>query len=140
MLRINVILKAVCFIFCIRLFTDKRRRADGGTNGEITSDSENKGEEYYEKAMQHVRQHRWQEAMEAFDKAIELGCSHMAEAYEYRGSFHFLCASTDKALADLNKALELKPDFTRAHLKKATIYMEQSEFGKRFPVDKKILL
>ncbi|CAG8545126.1 11728_t:CDS:10 [Paraglomus brasilianum] len=105
---------------------DKRRRADGGTNGEITSDSENKGEEYYEKAMQHVRQHRWQEAMEAFDKAIELGCSHMAEAYEYRGSFHFLCASTDKALADLNKALELKPDFTRAHLKKATIYMEQN--------------
>ena len=66
--------------------------------------------------------------MEAFDKAIELGCSHMAEAYEYRGSFYFLCACTDKALADLNKALELKPDFTRAHLKKATIYMEQSEF------------
>lgn len=71
----------------------------------------------------------YDEAREAFEKAVELGDlgEHEALAYNMRGTFRTLTGAPDAAVADLTKAIELDPGMTQAYIKLASIRLEQGK-------------
>ncbi|KAL2268752.1 hypothetical protein VTJ83DRAFT_3598 [Remersonia thermophila] len=68
----------------------------------------------------------YEEAGEAFDKALELGDLGEYEAYAYnlRGTFRCLKGRHEEALADLTKSIELDPDMTQSYIKRASMNLE----------------
>ncbi|KAL1837237.1 hypothetical protein VTJ49DRAFT_4096 [Mycothermus thermophilus] len=68
----------------------------------------------------------YEEAGEAFDKALELGDLGEYEAYAYnlRGTFRCLKGKHEEALADLTKSIELDPDMTQSYIKRASMNLE----------------
>ncbi|KAK3901477.1 hypothetical protein C8A05DRAFT_34851 [Staphylotrichum tortipilum] len=68
----------------------------------------------------------YEEAAEAFDKALELGGlgEHAAYAYNLRGTFRCLKGKHEEALADLSKSVELDPDMTQSYIKRASMNLE----------------
>lgn len=102
---------------------------------EETADlAEGSGKWHLRKGLQAIR-HRnsegYKEAAEAFDKAVELGDldNHAAEAYNMRGTFHYLRGDNDSALNDLNKSIELDPTLVQSYVKRASMHLEQSKLG-----------
>lgn len=102
---------------------------------EETADlAEGSGKWHLRKGLQAIR-HRnsegYKEAAEAFDKALELGDldNHAAEAYNMRGTFHYLRGDNDSALNDLNKSIELDPTLVQSYVKRASMHLEQSKLG-----------
>jgi len=69
----------------------------------------------------------YNEAAEAFDKAIEVGGleDHEALAYNWRGTYRYL-KGDNTALDDLNKAIELDQGLTQAYIKRASMHLESS--------------
>ncbi|KAF9924322.1 TOM (translocase of outer membrane) complex component [Modicella reniformis] len=51
----------------------------------------------------------------------------MAKALNMRGTFTFLMGNGTKAIADLNKAVELDPSYVQTYIKRGSIYMEQGD-------------
>ncbi|CAG8651332.1 5687_t:CDS:2, partial [Racocetra fulgida] len=88
-------------------------------------DSENHADNLFDAAERFLRQQRYEEAMNANGKAINLGCTKMAKALNLRGTFTNLMGDSRSALADFQKALDLKPDYVQLYVKRATIYTEQ---------------
>lgn len=74
----------------------------------------------------------YEEAREAFEKAIELGDlgEHEALAYNMRGTFRTLTGAPEAAVEDLTKAIELDPEMTQAYIKLASIRLEQGMHSK----------
>ncbi|KAH6840747.1 hypothetical protein B0I37DRAFT_399808 [Chaetomium sp. MPI-CAGE-AT-0009] len=68
----------------------------------------------------------YEEAAEAFDKALELGDldEHEAYAYNLRGTFRCLKGKHEDALADLSKSIELDPEMTQSYIKRASMNLE----------------
>ncbi|KAL2157713.1 hypothetical protein VTH06DRAFT_5196 [Thermothelomyces fergusii] len=68
----------------------------------------------------------YEEAAEAFDKALELGDlgPHEAYAYNLRGTFRCLMGRHEDALADLSKSIELDPELTQSYIKRASMNLE----------------
>jgi len=68
----------------------------------------------------------YEEAAEAFDKALELGDlgTHEAYAYNLRGTFRCLKGKHEEALADLSKSIELDPEMTQSYIKRASMNLE----------------
>ncbi|KAL2023781.1 hypothetical protein VTK56DRAFT_1048 [Thermocarpiscus australiensis] len=68
----------------------------------------------------------YEEAAEAFEKALELGDLGEYEAYAYnlRGTFRCLKGKHEEALADLSKSIELDPDMTQSYIKRASMNLE----------------
>ncbi|KAI9684460.1 MAG: TOM (translocase of outer membrane) complex component [Trizodia sp. TS-e1964] len=68
----------------------------------------------------------YDEAAQAFERAIELGELENFEAlaYNMRGTFKFLAGDTAEALDDLTESVKLEPTSTQAYIKRALIYME----------------
>ncbi|KAH6641680.1 hypothetical protein F5144DRAFT_610412 [Chaetomium tenue] len=68
----------------------------------------------------------YEEASEAFDRALELGDLDEYEAYAYnlRGTFRCLKGKHEEALADLSKSIELDPDMTQSYIKRASMNLE----------------
>ncbi|KAL2145579.1 hypothetical protein VTI28DRAFT_6817 [Corynascus sepedonium] len=68
----------------------------------------------------------YEEAAEAFDKALELGDlgAHEAYAYNLRGTFRCLKGKHEEALADLSKSIELDPELTQSYIKRASMNLE----------------
>ncbi|RIB27131.1 import receptor [Gigaspora rosea] len=107
-------------------------------------DSENHADKLFDSAERFVQQQRYEEAMNAYEKAINLGCANMAKALNMRGTFTNLMGDSLSALADFQKALDLKPDYIQIYVKRATIYTEQGdidetwkEFDKAIKIDSK---
>ncbi|CAG8619563.1 26186_t:CDS:2 [Dentiscutata erythropus] len=107
-------------------------------------DSENHADKLFDEAERFVQQQKYEEAMNAYGKAINLGCTKMAKALNMRGTFTNLMGDSRNALADFQKALELKPDYVQIYVKRATIYTEQGdidealkEFDKAIKIDSK---
>jgi len=69
----------------------------------------------------------YEEARQAFDKAIELGDLGEFEglAYNMRGTFRCLLGAHEEAMADLTKSIELDPSMTQSHIKLASMRLEQ---------------
>lgn len=93
---------------------------------------EGSGKWYLRKGLQAIR-HRnsagYNEASEAFHKAIEAGDldKFEAEAYNMRGTFRYLRGENDIALEDLNKSIELDPTLVQSYVKRASMHLEQSK-------------
>ncbi|CAG8780495.1 19452_t:CDS:2, partial [Racocetra persica] len=107
-------------------------------------DSENHADNLFDAAERFLRQQRYEEAMNAYGKAINLGCTKMAKALNLRGTFTNLMGDSRSALADFQRALDLKPDYVQLYVKRATIYTEQGdideawkEFDKAIRIDPK---
>ncbi|KAL2152614.1 hypothetical protein VTH82DRAFT_5798 [Thermothelomyces myriococcoides] len=68
----------------------------------------------------------YEEAAEAFDRALELGDlgPHEALAYNLRGTFLCLKGKHEEALADLSKSIELDPELTQSYIKRASMNLE----------------
>lgn len=72
----------------------------------------------YAKAVEYVNHHQWNAGIEAMTKVIDnpkTSKDILANAYADRGSCYANKKMTDEAIADFNKALELKPDLLGAH-------------------------
>jgi len=73
----------------------------------------------------------YEEAAEAFEKALELGDlgEYEALAYNMRGTFRNLMGKHEEALADLTKSIELDPSLTQSYIKRASMNLEQGTLG-----------
>ncbi|KAF2138563.1 uncharacterized protein K452DRAFT_353076 [Aplosporella prunicola CBS 121167] len=71
----------------------------------------------------------YNEAAQAFERALELGDleEHEAFAYNMRGTFKYLMGNNQAALADLTKSVELDPSLTQSFIKRASMHLEQGE-------------
>ncbi|KAI8596449.1 mitochondrial precursor protein import receptor tom70 [Dissophora ornata] len=90
------------------------------------------GDAQFQLAEYYLAQREYQQAMEAYNKAIELDTTHMAKALNMRGTFTFLIGDGKKALADFDKAIELDPNYVQTYIKRGSIFMEQGDAGKTF--------
>ena len=79
------------------------------------------------RAMDRKTHEGYEEAAEAFEKALELGDlgKHEALAYNMRGTFRCLRGQQEDALADLDKSLELDPAMTQSYVKRASMHLER---------------
>lgn len=77
-------------------------------------------------AMQRKTKDAYEEASEAFKKAIELDSldEHEAFALNMRATFAYLEGDTPAAMDDLTKAVDLQPSLTQAYIKRASMHLE----------------
>ncbi|KEY73724.1 hypothetical protein S7711_06300 [Stachybotrys chartarum IBT 7711] len=71
----------------------------------------------------------YEEARQAFDKALELGelGEHEALAYNLRGTIRTLLGNHADATKDFDKSIELDPSMTQSYIKRASISLELGE-------------
>ena len=91
---------------------------------------ESSGDGHFAKAYNAVKEKNFTEALEACEKAIELGCSSQYQAYAYnlRGTFDFLKGDNKGALEALDKSIELDSKLVQSYIKRSSLYMEQSKW------------
>ncbi|KAK9354424.1 hypothetical protein V1523DRAFT_136651 [Lipomyces doorenjongii] len=68
----------------------------------------------------------YEEAYNAFTKAVELDAENMALALDLRGTFKFLMADNQGAMEDLNKSIDLAP-CVQSYVKRALLFMDLSD-------------
>lgn len=78
-------------------------------------------------AIQRKTADAYDEAGQAFDKAMELGTSHEALALNWRGTFKYLRGDSAEALVDLTKSIEVDPQMTQSYIKRASMSLELGE-------------
>lgn len=68
----------------------------------------------------------YEEASQAFSKALELGDLGDLEgdALNMRATFTYLQGDAQAALADLNKSIEVKPSLVQSYIKRASLHLE----------------
>ncbi|KAH0394675.1 hypothetical protein KCU89_g11115, partial [Aureobasidium melanogenum] len=103
-----------------------RKLAD--TISESSDLAENSGKWWLRKgllAMDKKTGEGYNEAAEAYEKAIEAGDlgENEALAYNMRGTFKYLRGETD-AIDDLNKSIELDATLTQSYVKRASMHLE----------------
>lgn len=71
----------------------------------------------------------YEEARQAFEKALELGelGEYEALAYNMRGTFRTLLGNHADATSDFDKSIELDPSMTQSYIKRASISLELGE-------------
>jgi tetratricopeptide (TPR) repeat protein len=78
-------------------------------------------------AEKYVGDDKHQEAMEAYDTAIELKPDH-AIAYHNRGLLHVKLGQNDKAFSDYDKAIELDDSFPGAYRDRGRLHLQLNDF------------
>lgn len=81
------------------------------------------------KAMEKKTHEGYEEAANAFEKALELGDldKHEALAYNLRGTFRNLRGAQEEALQDMDKSIELDPSYTQSYVKRASMHLEMGK-------------
>ncbi|KAI1418631.1 mitochondrial outer membrane 72K protein [Hypoxylon sp. FL1857] len=81
------------------------------------------------KAMEKRTHEGYEEAANAFEKALEYGDlgEHEALAYNLRGTFRNLRGSQEQALRDMDKSIELDPTYTQSYVKRASMHLEMGD-------------
>ncbi|MBF0554435.1 MAG: tetratricopeptide repeat protein [Nitrospirae bacterium] len=77
--------------------------------------------EWFQKGYKAAIGERWEEALDAFTKAIELKPDY-AKAYHARGLAYLSLDNYQQAVQDFNKAIELKPDYAEAYYFRGLYY------------------
>lgn len=74
----------------------------------------------------------YEEARQAFDKALELGDlgPHEALAYNMRGTMRTLLGNHADATRDFDRSIELDPAMTQSYIKRASIFLELGDPSK----------
>jgi mitochondrial import receptor subunit TOM70 len=69
------------------------------------------------------------EASKAVEKALELNDlgEHEALAYNLRATFRWLMGDVEEAMSDINKSIELDPNFAQSYIKRASMHLENSK-------------
>lgn len=75
-------------------------------------------------AIQRKTADAYEEAGEAFEKAMELGTDHPALALNWRGTFKYLRGDSASALEDLTQSIELEPTMSQSYIKRASMRLE----------------
>lgn len=80
-------------------------------------------------AMEKKTHEGYEEAANAFEKALEYGDlgDHEALAYNLRGTFRNLRGSQEQALRDMDKSIELDPSYTQSYVKRASMHLEMGK-------------
>ncbi|KAI5812366.1 hypothetical protein BZA77DRAFT_145862 [Pyronema omphalodes] len=94
---------------------------------EGTTLDENSGDHWLQVGLQAVKRKTadaYDEAGEAFEKAMELGTTHEALALNWRGTFKYLRGDSATALTDLSRSIELDPTMTQSYIKRASMSLE----------------
>lgn len=66
----------------------------------------------------------YENAAQAFEKAMELGTSHPALGLNWRATFRYLKGDSKEALEDLTRSIELESTFTQSYIKRASMALE----------------
>ncbi|KAL1961454.1 hypothetical protein VTO42DRAFT_182 [Malbranchea cinnamomea] len=68
----------------------------------------------------------YEEAAQAFEKALELGDlgPYEAIALNMRATFTYLAGDAESAMQDLNKSIELDPSLVQSYIKRASLHLE----------------
>ncbi|KAI1389749.1 mitochondrial outer membrane 72K protein [Hypoxylon trugodes] len=84
------------------------------------------------RAMEKRTHEGYEEAANAFEKALEHGDldEHEALTYNLRGTFRNLRGSQDLALQDMDKSIELDPSYTQSYVKRASMHLEMGDRAK----------
>ncbi|KAK9331097.1 hypothetical protein V1520DRAFT_338742 [Lipomyces starkeyi] len=96
---------------------------------EVSSASDGSGNYYLKlglEAMEMKTVESYEEAYNAFTKAVELDAENLALALDLRGTFKFLMADNQGAMEDLNKSIELAPS-VQSYVKRALLFMDLSD-------------
>ena len=95
-----------------------------------TTEDLSTGDGNFAKAYRLVKAKDFTEALEAVEKAVELGCSkqYQAIALNLLGTFNFLKGDNKSALECLDKSIEVDPKFIQNYIKRSSLYMEQSMY------------
>ncbi|TGZ76554.1 mitochondrial precursor protein [Ascodesmis nigricans] len=104
-----------------------RPRAPPAGLADSDSIDEGTGDHYLRAGLQAIQRKTadaYEEAGQAFDKAMELGTGHEALALNWRGTFKYLRGDSGDALADLTKSIELDPKMTQSYIKRASMSLE----------------
>ena len=80
--------------------------------------------EYDKRGREYADAEAYDEAIEAFSKAIEIDPGY-ADAYGNRGNTYRKMGQYDQATADLNKAVELDPSHYKAYKNRGKVYAAQ---------------
>lgn len=78
----------------------------------MASDEESSHYDFYRLAKSHEKHGRFDEAMQAYEKAIELS-SDYAHAWYYKGLLHKKLEEYDEAISCAERALALEPSWER---------------------------
>nr|CAG8491775.1 2758_t:CDS:10 [Entrophospora candida] len=127
----------------LHLETFQKMAFDATDTRPVISQEDKTGDDYFNDAQEFLSQQKYNDAMKAFDQAIELKCEHLDYAYNMRGTFAYLMGDFEGSLSYFEKALELKPNYVQVHIKRATVYTEQGkkleecldEFSKAIEID-----
>ena len=85
-------------------------------------------EEHLNIGLEYQRNKDYENSIKSFSKAIELNPELSAEAYANRSESYFLSNQTDKALKDIDKAINFEPQETRYYNIKAFRLNEIGEY------------
>ncbi|EEA19173.1 mitochondrial outer membrane translocase receptor (TOM70), putative [Talaromyces marneffei ATCC 18224] len=81
-------------------------------------------------AMEQKTGEGYDEAAQAFEKALELGelGEFEGDALNQRATFTYLRGDAQSALEDLNKSIEIQPSLTQSYIKRASLHLELGKF------------
>lgn len=100
-------------------------------NNQLLKDAEKEetSEAYLKKGRIYRRMEKYEEAIEAYTKAIELD-PNVSEAYNNRGATYYVMGEYEKAIEDYSQAIKNDPDFSQAYNNRGVVYYERGEYEK----------
>jgi Tfp pilus assembly protein PilF len=87
----------------------------------------NDAEAYYKKGEFYYSKEKYEEAINEYNKAIELKPD-FPNAYKNRGNSYYYLKKYEEAIADYRKAIEIKPDFPNAYYNRGLVYYNQQKY------------
>jgi len=100
------------------------------TGGGTAAAASNAGEVAFEKGKKFFNNREFNNAIEAFTEAINLGCKDMSNAYYYRADEYRMTKQYDKAISDCTSAINLNKNNAAAYGTRGESYRMKSEYDK----------
>ena len=95
-----------------------------------------KANDYFKKGIKFIGSKEYENAIEAWNQAIELDPSNVA-FYIERGATYMLMGQFEKAIEDYNKVISLEPDEANAYTVRGALYAQLGNIEKAIPDFKK---
>lgn len=95
--------------------------------------AQNNFSKYFSEAAQSFEKNDFNTAIEKFSKALENKSDadnnyRIADTYIYRGYCRYRLKNLKAAISDMDEALKLKPEYIKAYITKAMIYLEDKKY------------